>query len=289
MQVSVNERTARSMVYIFFIALFSFSFFAIPIFAQITEKQLIDILAREPLAEARRKIDELATRHPDSPAVLYMQASITEDAQKAFERYKALAQKFPRNPYGVKAAYRIGQFYFARGFYYTARKYFQDVALAAPSPRLKDMAQYYAAKCLFAAGKRDSAKAEWQRLKQTTRSQLLLALLEDDLRAFNPGGTARLQSNGASAALLSDARTPQYAIQIGSFRKRENAESQKKYFGLLGYPVEIQVIERKKKPFYRVVIGQFENRDTAKKFGEAFKQKFQISYQIIKRNEGNHD
>ncbi len=257
--------------------------------AQITEKQLIDLIARENLTRTRLKIDDLARRYPDSPVVLFMQASFTENAQKAFELYKKLTQKFPNTRYGVKATYRIGQFYFARGFYYTARKYFQEVIHSPYNIGLKEMAQYYAAKCLFAAGKRDSARAEWLRLKQITQSQLLIALIEDDLRYYESKDRPESVMDGLAAHLPPVASPPRFAVQIGAYRNRENAESQKKYFGLLGYPVEIQEIVHKKKTQYRVILGEFHDRETAKKFGEAFKKKFQLSYHIIKLDEGNHD
>ncbi|MDQ7054903.1 MAG: SPOR domain-containing protein [candidate division KSB1 bacterium] len=260
-----------------------------PARAQITEKQLIDLLARENLTRARLKINDLARRYPNSPAMLFMQASFTENAQEALELYKKLTQKFPNTRYGIKATYRIGQFYFARGFYYMARKYFKEVVRSPYNSGLKEMAQYYAAKCLFAAGKRDSARAEWLRLKQISQSQLLIALIEDDLRYFESRDRPESVVDGLGVYPPSVATQPRFAVQIGAYRKRENAESQKKYFGLLGYPVEIQEIVHKKKTQYRVILGKFHDRETAKKFGEAFKKKFQLSYHIIKLDERNHD
>ncbi len=251
--------------------------------AQLTEKQLLDLIATQSLREARLRVNEVAARYPDSPVALYFQALLESDANKAIEKYKRITERHPESVYSVKATYRLGQFYFARGFYYSARKYFLDVVQKQAPRAMLDGARYSAAKCLYAAGKLDSARSELEALRQTTTSQLYIALIDEDLQALRERATLNAAiSEGASGSHTESGTGKIYTIQIGSYQQYENALSQKKYFSLLGYPVEIRTFERGEATFYRVLIGKFSSREVADRFGRAFKKKFAMNYRIVK-------
>ncbi len=254
-----------------------------PAFSQINEKQILDLIAQNDLARAQKMVEEVWRRHPDSPAAHYYRALLIADAQKAFEAYQLVSDRFPDTVWGRKSAFRLAQFYFARGFYFTARKYFLDIARRDSGP-LGQRARYYAAKSLFAAGKRDSARTELRTLQRQTESQLLQALIEEDLHWYDEN-----RNLPGPVPLRPLARQQQlFVLQIGSYRQKENAESQMKYFGLLGYPVQVESVQKKGKTYYRVLLGKFATRATAKRFGEAFKKRYGLSFRILPLGEG-HD
>ncbi|RMD99974.1 MAG: hypothetical protein D6814_04545 [Calditrichaeota bacterium] len=248
---------------------------------QINEKQLLELMAKDDVATARQKVEEAVKRYPHSPVALYFQALLEVDAVRALELYKSLVKRFRSSEYAVKSLYRIGQFYFARGFYYSARKYFLDVIRTEPNSDLADKATYFAAKCLFAAGKRDSARQEFIQLKRHHPPQLLIALIDEDLATLNSSGPDRYAAPAAQTPGINDAQTGGYTVQIGSYLREENARSQKKYFALLGYPVEIKEIKKNSATYYRVFIGRFSEKAKAKKFAQAFKQKFGLKTHIV--------
>jgi cell division protein FtsN len=74
-----------------------------------------------------------------------------------------------------------------------------------------------------------------------------------------------------------------YTIQIGAYSRYGNAESQKKYFSLRGYSVEIVRAKVNRRYFYKVYIGRFASESEAEKFGSTFKNKHGLQYRIVKR------
>lgn len=257
--------------------------------AQITETQLLDLIARNDLETARAKVEQVARRFPTAPMTLYFKALLQTDASEAIELYRKIAKEHRESEFAPRAIYRMAQFYFARGFYHSARKNFLDAAEIVPGSSLAQKARYYAAKSLFAAGLYDEARKELRHIKDQSTSQLILSLASEDLENLSAKTKEKNAPFGpASVPVAKSAENGAYfSVQIGAFRNFDNASSQKKYFELLGYPVSVKQIVDRKITYYRVLIGKFRTRELAKDFAERFERSHKLKYQIIQLEEAS--
>jgi tetratricopeptide (TPR) repeat protein len=251
-------------------------------FGQLTEKQILDLIAKEGIAVARSRVQRVAWKYPASPAVAYFAAILEENGSRAYERYRQVVARFHGSNYAARALYRMAQYNFAKGNYFTARKQFLDLKRIYPDFALNETAVYYAAKCLFAAGEVDSAAAELVRLARQAHSQLIINLASEDLEILQQR-TGMVRSGRETAMPLAPGAPDEtlYSVMIGSYSERENAESQKQYFALMGYPVEVKEVYQKKRTDYLVLIGRFKSKAEAERFGAAFKSRFGLKYRIV--------
>lgn len=251
-------------------------------FGQLTEKQILDLIAKDGIAVARTRLQRAAWQYPNSPAVAYFSAVLEEDGSLAYGRYQKVVARFKSSNYAARALYRMAQYNFARGNYFTARKQFLNLKQLFPTSALSETAEYYATKCLFAAGKVDSARAELVILAREARSQLIINLAREDLEVLQQKKDVGMTSREIAAPLAPGTVAAEiYSVLIGSYSERGNAESQKQYFALMGFPVEVEEVYKKKRTDYLVLIGRFKSKAEAERFGAAFKSRFGLKYRIV--------
>ena len=63
--------------------------------------------------EVIEKIPGLKKTHPNSSSLIYLEALLTEDGEKAFQIYKSLVDKYPNSKYADDAIYRIYTYFSA--------------------------------------------------------------------------------------------------------------------------------------------------------------------------------
>lgn len=268
----------------FFIILFSEQI----IFAQSEETEILALIANADTEGAKKKVDELSRRQPGTAKALYFKALIEKDAEQAIKIYNDILLLHRNSEYAPKAHYKVALYYFTKGFYFSARKNFLDVVKKYPRSQISDEASYYASKCLLVTGKPDSARMELKSIIAQNVSTTVRELVTEDLKILEP----ELNETPAEVNLPSPSQPSNhsnakknYTIQIGAYSRHENAESQKKYFELQGYQIEVVRERVNRRYLYKVYIGRYENQDEAERYARNIKNKYGLSYRIVKRDD----
>ena len=111
-------KTVLTITFLFFL------FCADYLFAQKSQFDLNRTLKSGKLSEIEEKVAAFVDENKGTPLALYLEAFTETNAQQAVDKYIELLTKFPRSLQAEEATFRVGQYYFSRGLYIAARKYF---------------------------------------------------------------------------------------------------------------------------------------------------------------------
>ncbi len=90
------------------------------------------------LKKAEIILKDLKSKNPDDPSVLFLDAVLTKDGDRAVEKYKTIVEKFPGFQYADASLYRIFSYYYSLGFYSKAEEYLSRLKKDFPkSPYIK--------------------------------------------------------------------------------------------------------------------------------------------------------
>jgi len=240
-------------------------------FGQISEEEVLKMLAQYDLPTARQKIEEIYRQRPSSAPAAYWRALITEEAEEATELFDEVVLRFRNSEYADRATYRIAQYHFAQGQYHSAQKYFSDLYKRFPQSPLHGAARYFAAKSWMAAGQADSSYTELRACVDAYPNTWISKLAKEDLDHFSPDELQKAQ-----VALT------KFTVQVGAFTKRENALKQAKKLKAMNYPAEV-FARQHRDALHLVWVGDFATRDEAVKFGDELRKKVGGQIQIVVR------
>lgn len=239
---------------------------------QISEAEIVRLLAQYDLATAREKVGEIYRQRPSSAAAAYVRALLMEDAEEAAELFDELLMRFRSSEYADRATYRLAQYYFARGLYHSSHKYFMDVMRRYPQSSLFASARYFAAKAWLAVDEADSAITDLAACVRAYPDTWIATLAQEDLSHLAPENLQQTQSSH-----------PQFTVQIGAYGKRDNAIKQANKITALGYPVEVRERKQGKENLHLVWVGSFTTKEEAIRYGDQLKKRIGGSFQIARR------
>ncbi len=249
---------------------------------------------------ARADLPALLNNYPDAPGVKYLQGVLASDGEEAYRIFKEIADKSRYNPYKDAATLKVGEYLYTRGLYISAERYLRQIPVHYPrSPHIERAANLLI-RSMAAAGKVDSSRT-WARVLQRQYPQIDFSFQLDGLESSPERSTPTESSAPPEPVDLSrenpyydpdeadePADTSQeaqesagYAIQVGAFSSRENAEAGKEIFEEHDYPVQIRKRNRNNVELYLVWIGQYETREEAERVGSEIKQKLALPYFIL--------
>ncbi len=240
--------------------------------AQITDEEIIKLLAQYDLPTVRAKVAGIYRQRPSSAPAAYWRASMTEDGEEAAELFDEILLRFRNSDFADRAIYRLAQYHFARGNYNTAQKYFFDLKQRYPKSPLYPAARYFAAKSWLAAGQADSAFVELNACVQSFPASWVAQLAKEDLDGLAPEELQKLQ-----------AAQPRYTVQIGAYSKRNNALKQADKLRDLNYQAEVVERPQEKESMHLVWVGNFASREEADRVADDLKKKIRESIQIVIR------
>jgi len=262
-----------------FVVIITFVFFGrTPLLAQNGHFNLDELLKNHKPDEIRQRVQSEIRKNKGTPLGLYLEAFLETDAAKAVETYQQILRKFPDSREAEAAALKTAQYYFSRGLYVSARKHFLELIERYPKSEYVDDSMYSAAACLYAAGKYRSCYVELNNFLTKNPNSPLRPLALDDLKELrDKTGDTRGMERVASK---SDGK---YALQIGAFSKRANAEKLMSYCETLGLPVEIRERKKNNKIMYLVWMGSFESAEDSRTFGDKFKREHGKPFRVVER------
>lgn len=261
----------------------AFFFIPFPLFSQISEEEILNLLERHELATARERINQTYRQHPNAAVAAYFRAALEEDGETANKYFQEVTTRFRGSVYAERALFRLGQYHFAEGTYNRARQYFTSLIEQYPKSSLASQASYYSAKALVIIGSLPQAREELSRCVEKYPGTWMAKFAAEDLAKlqFRDSGAGRAEKK-------SEAPEPKkvkgvYTIDIGSFNSREKAVSQQAAFSKAGYPTEIKEEPKGRMKIYRVLVGDFADRDRARKFADEIQKKFKVKCHVLKR------
>lgn len=247
------------------------------LFSQTGDFSLVDTLKENDTEATKAKVAAFIEKNKGTEQAILLSALTEENARKAVESYTQLYTKFPQSQNAELAFYRIGQYYYSRGLYVSARKQFLKLIEKFPESLLVDDAMYLAASSLCAARKYSSCHAELSNFLEQYPRSIYRKLIKQDLKEIQSSSNQPLLASKAPMTITEG----NYILQIGVFKNEANALKLKSYFSKLGFPTEIRQKNDNRRILFQVVLGSFQTEGEARAFGERIKKDYGKPYRIV--------
>jgi cell division septation protein DedD len=206
-------------------------------------------------AEVAKLLPALQKSHPDKAGVLFLEALLESDAEKAVELYQRVADEYPSSEWSDDALYRLYQYSFAVGAYRTARSYTERIEKDYPQSPFLTREQRVAAK-ESAAVKEKSTTKEIPATKTTAKGN----------------GESRAAVDGGS-----------YAIQVGAYSREADARKQIDELKTKGYTAYLREKNVNGKKVQAVWLGIFPDFAQAQAFAQKMKEQQNMDVIVVRR------
>lgn len=247
---------------------------------QISEDEILSLLERQELAAARTQVSQACRQYPNSAVAAYFHAMLEENGETANKLFQEVTTRFHGTVYAERALFRLGQYHFAEGTYNRARQYFTSLIEQYPRSQLVSQASYYAAKSLLIVGTMPQARNELSRCVEKYPGTWIAKFAAEDLAKLQPSPAPSKEKKPTEVALK-----PQglYTVEVGAFDNRQKATNHQAAFSKAGYPTAIKEEPKGRKTIYKVLAGDFADRNLARKFADEMQRKFKVKCHVLKR------
>ncbi|MFZ1730353.1 MAG: SPOR domain-containing protein [Bacteroidota bacterium] len=224
--------------------------------------------------EVSKLLPALKKSHPDKAGVLFLEALLESNAEKAVELYQRVADEYSGSEWSDDALYRLYQYSFAVGAYRTARSYIERISKDYPKSPFLTREQQAAAKEAAAATKGSAAK-EANSTTQTSAAKSAAAREKD----------ASTSSAGSDAAAGDDANGTDgsYAVQVGAYSREADARKQMDDLKTKGYTAYMREKNVNGKKIQSVWLGIFPDFAQAQAFARKLKEQQNIDVLVVRR------
>lgn len=339
----------KTPIFVLTLALLCVCVFSPPVQSQITEEEILALIAANDLVLARERAQEMRRASPTSAFAAYYGAVLQDDADAAASSFLDFVKRFEDSAYMDRALYRLGQYYFARSNFKRSRQYFVEVANRYANSALAPAAQYQAAKALLLSGDLYGAKTELENISRRHLGTWMAKFAQEDLQqealkslpprieektppkiaeqvvaqppaaetkkperepapqtvvasnqqtkktAAQPQAAPPQEENktspqrkvepSAKKALPKPKPAALYAVQVGAYLQRTNAEDQRKRYAQAGYKTEVVEKQEGKRKYYAVWVGELTTRDQAYALSDELKKRFKVRAHTVRRDE----
>ena len=219
----------------------------------------------------KENLQELISKYPNDPGVLYLKALFTEDGDSSIKLYKDILKRFPSSEYAPKSAVKIGEYFYARGLYTQSANLLKNIPIRYP--RFNDMQRLtnLMVNSFNAIGEADSAKYYGLLIKS------MFPAIETNIDESNTKLAQVFDFNKKRKSL------GPYVVQIGAFSSRENAKRLKLQVSQLGHDVSINRVDSNGRTFYAVRVNRYKSKTKAERIGKDIKSKLGVSYRVLYR------
>ncbi len=231
----------------------------------------LSLISEGKTSGVRESLQELLSKYPNDPGVLYLKALLTKDGQSALNQYKNIINNHSDSKYAPDSAMKIGEYFYAKGLYTQSANLLKNIP--AKYPRYNQMQRLtdLMINSFNAIGESDSARYYGLIIKSMFPT--VDANINDDNRKLSQvfDFKKKVKKNGP------------YVVQIGAFSSKENAKRLKLQVSQLGHNVSINKVDSNGKTFYAVRINRYNSKLKAEKIGKDIKTKLGVSYRVLYR------
>jgi tetratricopeptide (TPR) repeat protein len=193
-------------------------------------------------------LSNLKKEHPDDPAVIYLDALLSQDAKEAFEKYKIISDDYPSCKYVDDAIFQIYSYYYAAGNYTNASRYLDRLRTYYPaSSFLKMLDNKFPDDKLSSKNSLSESGSESRKIEGKTQAEVF-----------------------------------EYTIQTGAFLVPANAEKLQKTYSNEGLSTEIRQKKVAGSTFFVVYISKFKTEEEAQNYLNNLIREKKIEGRVVK-------
>ena len=234
--------------------------------AQITQvRSALRQVATGKIWEAKAELKKLKEQYPEDAGVVFLEATLTDNAKKALPLYIKIIDSYPKNEYADDAYCRIVQYYAIARDTVRARKELDNYRAKYPTSEFLLLASDVVR---TAVGLKPAVKpAEDKSAKAHIASDKTATIKKTEAK---PDTTKKSSSS----------EPKRFGLQVGAYGTKEAAEKEKERFLKLRLKTAIE-----KKPIngailFAVVIGNYSSEEKAKEARDEVKKKCGCDPQI---------
>ena len=199
--------------------------------------------------EVVKVLPSLKKSHPDKAGVLYLEALMESNAERAVELYQRIADEHGGSEWADDALYRLYQYSFAVGAYRTARSYTERIEKEYPK------SPFLAREQRAASG---GGKPENNTVKAENR---------------NTAQPAAAEKDGEGS----------FAVQTGAFARKSDAQKLVEELKTKGYTAYVREKTVDKKTVFAVWIGIFQDKAQAQSYARKMKEQQKMDVIVVRR------
>jgi tetratricopeptide (TPR) repeat protein len=184
--------------------------------------------------------------------------------EAAADNFKIILDKFRNSRFKEKAKIGLGDSYFLKGDYNLAFAQYKELLNNNPSTKLKPGVYYRLSQI---GRKTNDTQQEKEFLAKLKKEFPLSPEAKMDKELFPPA----IQVPMDKKPILPDL-TVSYAVQVGAFSRKTNAENLARRLRNKGYPAFMFESPYQNSKIYKVKVGSFRNRSEAEELGKKLKK-----------------
>ncbi len=196
-------------------------------------------------AEVKKQIPALLKKNPNDASLLYLDAAVTADGERAADKYTSLLQRYPKCKYADAAMYRLYGYYCARGMDKKANQVMAEIKQKFPKSKY---------------------------LKQTDNTA------PETAKTGVPAVKTPDKQEKVPAATQSKSK---YTIQIGAFLSEANAKSLRDKVAKDNIIVNVKTKDIGGSMFYVVYAGGYSDEKTAEKAIPNFNSQYSVKGRVV--------
>ncbi|MEE9186833.1 MAG: SPOR domain-containing protein [Bacteroidota bacterium] len=216
-------------------------------------QRYLDMIQRGQADQVKAELPNLVARHQRHPGVIYLQGMLTSDGAEAAKVFQSVVDNYPESEWADDALYKVYQFYYSLGLYRTAEGKLAELRRKYPQSE-------------YVTGKKPPTVAA------TPSPQPAVKATPPDRQPPKPAVRPKTVRTGSA-----------YSVQIGAFRKMENASTLRSFFQREGYDVEVRNKVRNGQSLHAVWIGSFGSLEEARTFSQNLQARYKIDSFVVAR------
>lgn len=245
---------------IFSLLLFIFLISGLQTFAQRDISEQLKDLESGNIEEVRRELNVLKQYNADDPSIIYLEAVLQTNAERAVEMYKRLLKEYPNSDYADDILYRLYTYNFAIGSYLTADEYLTRLKSDHPESPFIEQSDIYLASIMHEYEMQDINEKEPDTADATERPV--------EVKDTKETGTNKI-----------------YRLKLGAFINKGNAVALTNAVRQMGYVTNLTEKEVGGTLFFIVTAGEFETETDAALILSELNNTFNLDGVILKEFE----
>ncbi|MDP6737168.1 MAG: SPOR domain-containing protein [Nitrospinaceae bacterium] len=236
--------------------------------------------------EVRDALPELKSRVPNNDGVASLDALTTTNGDSSIRKFQFILRQFPRSRFADEATLKIGEYMFARGLYSQASAQLKKALFYYKDGENHQRTLDLLVNSFEATGERDSARIY---LRWAMRHYPGLSYAQYGYKNLKPAGSdlklVKLDAGQTTSAKKDKKRIKPkpWIVQVGAFRKYDNARKLKEQIVSGGFPVQIDEVASHGMRLHAVRVVRFERKEDAEQIGKRIQKEFGVSYRVLNR------
>lgn len=210
---------------------------------------------------AKKNLNELKLKHPNNPAVKYLDAVLTEDGSEAVIKFDEFYKTYNGNKFADDALFRIYSYYYSLGIYNKANLYFNILKNSYPS------SSYLNDNNVTLSG-----EVSGNETGINLNEQFATKEVQPEDEKSGEVSENKIKVNPSSK---------KYTVQAGAFMNVKNAVSLKDNLTSEGYETQIQTKEVGGSILNVVTAGKFSDEKSALPLLDHLSRKYNLKGRVV--------